>query len=247
MINYLVDGLLLINQLFFNQLGITLIFIGVAVRVVFYPIIKQQLSHSQKIRELQPQMNALKKKYGDDKVKLAEAQNELFKEAGVNPLAGCLPLIVQLVIFSVLYNAISQVFSRGVPTNFLFFDLKEPDVHNLFGLPFGVPGILAILASLTQFILSKMMLPEPVGIKANDDPKEKAEKADFMQDFAEMQSSMIWMFPLVFLFMASKFPSGLALYWTSSTIMAIFQQWQFAGPGSLAPWLKKIGISPKSK
>lgn len=245
MISQLADLILQLNSIFSNQLGITIIVIGVAIRLAFYPLIKNQLIHTKKMRDLQPKINELKKKFKDDKMQLAQAQNELFKTEGINPLAGCLPLVVQLIIFSILYNVIVEILNRGIPTQFLFFDLAKPDVFNFSPIPFPIPGILAVLASLTQFILSKMMMPEPVPVNPKDDKKEIQEKADFMQEFAEAQNSLIWLFPLIFLVMASNFPSGLALYWTSSTVVAIIQQWQFAGPGGLKSLLAKANIQPK--
>ena len=155
MIDAIVDLLIQLNNLFGGQLGITLIVLGVAVRLVFFPMIKQQLEHAKKMQDLQPKLKELKKKYGDDKMRMAQEQGNLFKEAGINPAAGCLPMIVQIVVFGVLYNAIMKMLERGIPTHFLIWDLAKPDVIPIAGLPIPLPGILILLAVL---ILQKNFL-----------------------------------------------------------------------------------------
>ncbi len=242
MINVIVNILLSLNNLLGGQLGITLIVIGVASRVIFYPLYKKQLTHTKRIQELQPKINLLKKKFKDDKVKLAEAQTKLFQEEGINPAAGCLPLIVQIVIFATLYNAIRQMLTRGIDTSFLWMDLALPDTFKLASVPFALPGFFILAASLSQFILSKMMLPTPVPVNPEDKPKEVEQKADFMQDMAEAQKSMIYIFPLMFIVLGYNFPAGLSIYWTATTATAIYQQFKISGPGGLTPWISKLGI-----
>ncbi len=245
MIDTIVNLLLSFNRLFAGELGITLIAIGILSRVVFYPLFKKQLAHTKKIQELQPQINKLKAKHKDDKTALAQAQTKLFQEAGVNPAAGCLPLIVQIAIFAILYNAISQLLTRGIDTSFLWMDLSLPDTFNLAGIPFALPGPFILAAAASQFLLSKMMLPTPVPVNPEDKPKEVEQKADFMQDMAEAQKSMIYIFPLMFIVLGYRFPSGLSIYWTATTITALIQQYQISGAGGLAPWLAKLGLKVK--
>lgn len=242
MINTIVSLLLSLNTLLGGQLGITLILIGVASRVVFYPLFKKQLDHSKKIQSLQPQLNELKKKFKDDKVKLAEAQTKLFQESGVNPAAGCLPVVLQIVIFAILYNAIRQMLTRGIDTSFLWLDLALPDVIKTSSLPFALPGPFILSAGISQFLLSKMMIPTPVPVNSEDKPKEIEQKADFAQEMSEAQKSMIYIFPLMFIVLGYRFPAGLSIYWTATTIAALIQQYRINGAGGLYPWLSKLGI-----
>jgi YidC/Oxa1 family membrane protein insertase len=85
-----------------------------------------------------------------------------------------------------------------------------------------------------------MMFPAAPAVRREDKPAEKEEKKEFMEEFAEAQSSMIWMFPLMFLFLGTQWPSGLALYWTVSSIPAIWQQYHVAGLGGLKQDIVKL-------
>jgi YidC/Oxa1 family membrane protein insertase len=227
MIDTIVNLLLIINQVFAGQLGITLIVIGVAARVVFTPMLKKQHQHSQAMQQLQPQIQALKNKYPDDKVKQAQAQQKLFQDAGVNPAAGCLPIVVQMGIFIMLYQAILRLFDKGLNTDFLGIDLALPDILttvNIGGFDLAIPGLFLLVAAGSQLVQTKMMLPKPVSLNKADSPGEIEEKTDLAGDIARAQSSMVYLFPLMFLFFGVQFPAGLALYWSATSITAILQQ-----------------------
>lgn len=217
--------LFLYGTIGFHNLGVTIVEIAILSRLVFYPFIKQQSHYSKKMAELQPHLNALKEKHKEDKQAFAAAQMELFKQNGVNPAAGCLPSIVQLVVLFGLYGALYASLNKGLNLSFGSWNMGKPDAYHFSGLPFALPGILVILAAATQFIQTKMMMPPAPKIRKEDKPEEKKEKSDFMSEFAEAQSSMIWMFPLMFLFLGTQWPSGLALYWSVSSILAIIQQY----------------------
>lgn len=237
--------LFIYNTIAFNSLGLAVIEIAVLSRVVFYPFIKQQTHYSRKMSELQPHIAALKDKHKGDQQAFAKAQMELFKEHNVNPAAGCLPSIVQLVVLIGLYGAIGELVRRqGVQTNFFIWNMAAPDAYTVAGLPFPIPGVLVVLAAVTQFIQTKMMMPakpkpqEGVVVKKDGGKKE----GDFMSEFAEAQSSMIWMFPLLFLFLGTQksFPSALALYWSVSSVLMIAQQYKIAGLGGLEQYVIKL-------
>jgi len=240
MMDYIVKFLLSLNSLLGGELGLTLIVVGVGVRIVFQPIIKKQLAHSKKMQELQPKLKDLKKKCGDDKQRFAKEQMQLFQDNGVNPAAGCLPMIVQMGGFIILYRAILRLFDEGLRTQFLVWDLAKPDVIPVDWLPFALPGVLILLAAASQLLMSKMMVPQPVAVNKEDKKKEVKEKTDLAEDLQSMQGTMIYMFPLMFIFFGYKFPAGLSLYWASSTVMALFQQYKFHGLGGLEPWVAKI-------
>jgi YidC/Oxa1 family membrane protein insertase len=225
----------------FQNLGVAIIEISVLSRIIFYPFAKQQVVYSQKMAELQPHLNALKEKHGDNKQAFATAQMELFKTHGVNPAAGCLPAIVQIVILFALLGALNKILTMNLNTTLWIWNMAKPDMFTVSGIPFNLPGILVALAALTQFIQTKMMMPAAAPkIRKEDKPVEKKEKSDFASEFAEAQSSMIWMFPLMFLFLGTQWPSGLALYWTVSSVLAIAQQYKIAGLGGLEPYVVKL-------
>ncbi|MEK7565738.1 MAG: YidC/Oxa1 family membrane protein insertase [Patescibacteria group bacterium] len=219
---FLQSVLFIYNTVGFQNLGIAIVEISVLTRIIFYPFLKQQTHYTKKMSELQPHLNALKDKHKDNKQVFAQAQMALFKEHGVNPAAGCLPAIVQIVILFGLFGALSKILNMNLNTSFFFWDMAKPDAYHLSGLPFAVPGVLVILAALTQYIQTKMMLPTP----APKPQENKNKKSDFTSDFADAQSSMVWMFPLMFLFLGTQWPSGLALYWTISSVLAIYQQYK---------------------
>ena len=227
--------LFIYNTVAFQNLGVAILEIAILSRVVFWPFAKQQAHYSKKMADLAPHLAAIKEKHQGNQQALAQAQMELYKQHGVNPAGGCLPGIVQIVIMFALYGAISQALTMRLNTGFLIWDMAKPDAYHLSGIPFAVPGILVIFSSLTQYLYSKMMFPpQAPAIKKEDKPEEKKEKSDFASEFAEAQSSMIWMFPVMFLFLGTQWPAGLALYWTVSSIIAVAQQYKTAGLGGLA-------------
>lgn len=211
------------NNLAFHSLGLTIIEIGIISRLILFPFLKQQLATASKMKELQPKLNELKNKHKNDKQALTAAQMALYKEQGFNPAAGCLPSIVPFILLIGLSNALNTILQTDIQTQFFIWDMAKPDTILIPAIPFALPGILVILSSASQFIYSKLLMPTPPKIRKEDKPQEKEEKADFMSSFAEAQSSMIWMFPLLFLFLGTQWPSGLALYWVVSTVFAIIQ------------------------
>lgn len=237
MIEQIVQILLQLNTLLGGNLGITLIVIGVGIRLIFTPLLRKQLDHSQKMRELQPQLNALKKKY-TDKTELAQAQTQLFQQAGINPVAGCLPLVIQITVLIILFNAITHIFDRGLNTTFLWLDLAQPDVFHVPNISFPLPGAIILFAGISQLFLSKMMMPQSVPVHEDDDKQEKEEKADLMADLAQAQGQMIYLFPIMFILFGYRYPAGLAIYWAASTVTALAQQWYISGPGGLEEWFK---------
>ena len=223
------------NTVAFHNLGLTIIVMAALTRIVFYPFNKQQMIMSKKMAELTPHISALKTKHKDNKQAFAQAQMDLYKQHGVNPAAGCLPSIVQIVVLFALLGAFNQILSNKVSVDplFLWWDLTKPDAYAVQNINFKIPGILVILAALTQYIQTRMMMPIPPKVLKVDKPKEKEEKKEFAQEFAEAQSSMMWMFPLMFLLFGTQWPAGLALYWSVSSILAIIQQYKTQGLGGL--------------
>lgn len=213
------------HNLAFANLGITIIEISVLLRLAFWPLLRQQTKYSHKMRQLQPHLNALKQKHKDDKAAYAQAQMDLLKEHGVNPAAGCLPSLVQIGVLILLLGALTKLINMKINTQFLIWNMAKPDTFKLPGIPLELPGSLVALAAVTQYFQTKLMLPAAPAVRPEDKKDEKEEKEDFMESFAQAQGQMIWMFPLMFLFLGTKWPSGLALYWSISSLLSIGQQW----------------------
>ena len=254
----------LVNALIFfykisGNFGIALIALTILIRVLLIPLTLPSMRAAEKIKELAPELEKLKKKYGKDKQKLAKAQLELYQKAGANPAAGCLPQIIQLVILITLYQAFMQVLKAGngevitklnetlypflklhistvINTKFLFLDLNKPDIIRIPGLTFPLPGVFLITAALLQFLSSKMMMPAVQ--KAKEIAKKTPEKQDDMA--AEMQSQMMYFFPLMTLVIGYSFPSGLVLYWLVFSLFTSIQQYFISGWGGLTPWINKL-------
>lgn len=205
-----------------SSYAIALILVGIAVKAITWPLTAAQMRSMRKMQEVQPQLQELQKKYAGDREKQAQAQMELFKANGVNPLGGCLPMVIQLPVLFGLYRAISHL---GAPPGtgelmgqrFLWIpDLSKcepiysrickgsPEGH-VFGLP--IP-ILLIVMTAAQMLFQKYSTPP----QTSTDPQAQA-----------MQSAFKWM-PLMFAFIFASLPSGLVLYYTVFTLTNLVQQ-----------------------
>ena len=206
--------------------GFAIILFTVIVRLATFPLNMQQIKSSKAMQELQPKMKELQEKHKNDREKLAQEQMALYKEYGVNPLGGCLPMLVQMPIWFALYRSLLQLSREGLLTQgFLWIpSLSGPVSDYNQGLsswlyPFvdGAPPIgwasalaylvMPILLVVSQLYMQKMMTP------ASSDPQQ-----------ASMQSVMKFM-PLMFGYFALVVPSGLTLYWFTSNILAMAQQY----------------------
>ena len=240
----LVNGLILFYKILFNNLGLAIIALTAAIRLILIPLTAPSLKAAKKMQELAPQLQKLKERYKNDKQGLSRAQLELYRQHGANPAAGCLPQIVQLLILIALFQAFSEVLKpngTAVITKlnevlypslrlssqtifnlkFLYLDLAKPDIIRLPAFTFPLPGIFLILAALTQFLSSKMMVPQ---VKAQAaEAKKTPGKEDDMATM--MQKQMLYMFPLMTLLIGFSFPSGLVLYWLVFSLFQMAQQY----------------------
>jgi YidC/Oxa1 family membrane protein insertase len=198
--------------------GLAIISFTILSRAVLFPLTIAQTRSMQRMQALQPQLAALKTKYAKDRQKLNEETMALYKEAGVNPAAGCLPLLIQMPIMFALYGAISGAASNedsDFARPWLWLEaLNKPDVVHLFGV--ALPFILPILAAITQFIQQQMMT------QPTDDPAQR------------QQQQMMQFMPLMMLWIGTSVSSGLGLYWVTQNIVGIVQQYFTTGLGSLA-------------
>lgn len=235
-INPTIQFLLFLYNLLGHNLGLAIIALTLIFRGALFPLSISSIRSAKKMQDLKPHLDKLKKKHSD-KAKLQQAQLELYKQHGINPAAGCLPQIVQLILLISLY----QVFIRflkadglnGVVLNtqFLWLNLSKPDSYH----------ILPILAGVSQLFFSLMMrsglehhTTKPTTTKA----KEKEE--DSMDMASAMQSQMLFLMPAMTTIIAFRFPSGLALYWVITTLFSALQQYIIAGPGGLSFYYSKL-------
>jgi len=207
----LTTALLFFYEAFGQNLGLAIIVLTIVLRLIFFPLTLPSLRMARLQQEAHPQLNKLKKKYKGDREKLAKAQMELFKQKGINPLGGCLPQILQLVLLIALYQVLLATLDGELNTHFLLWDLAEKD-------PFF---ILPLLAAGTQFLPSKMTLPA-VSQEHAAAHAAKEKKEDFLAAF---QRQNLYIFPLLTLGFGFFFPAGLMLYWFVSTLLQVPQQW----------------------
>lgn len=184
--------------------GLSIIVVTILVRLIILPLMIKQTRSSKAMQALQPELAALRKKYSskDQKTqqKLQQETMTLFQKNGVNPMAGCLPLIIQMPILVGFYHAISRT-PEIAKAPFLWLDLGKADPY----------FILPILAAVTTFIQQKIMMAG-------------TEKQN------PQMAMMVWIMPIMILFMAFKFPSALSLYWVVGNIFMIGQTYFIKGP-----------------
>jgi YidC/Oxa1 family membrane protein insertase len=202
-----------------GNFGVAILIVTVLVKLAFFPLANRSYASMAKMKKIQPQIAALKDRFPDDRAKQQQAQMELFKAEGVNPVSGCLPMVIQIPVFFALYKVIFiTIEMRQAPFFGWIRDLSAPDptnVFTLFGLipwdPTAVPvfghflalGIWPLIMGFSMFLQMKMN-PEPA------DPVQK--------------TMFAWM-PVIFTFMLGAFPSGLVIYWTWNNTLSVIQQY----------------------
>jgi YidC/Oxa1 family membrane protein insertase len=203
---------------FVGNFGVAILIVTVLVKLAFFPLANRSYRSMAKMKQIQPQIAALKDLYPDDKMKQQQAQMELFKREGVNPVAGCLPMLIQIPVFFALYKVIFiTIEMRHAPFFGWIKDLSAPDptnVFTLFGLipwdPTALPGIGHFLAlGVWPLIMGVSMFFQ---MKLNPEPADPVQKSMFA-----------WM-PVIFTFMLGTFPAGLVIYWTWNNTLTVAQQ-----------------------
>ncbi len=230
-----------------NSLGFSIIGLTIVVKTISIPAMLPSLRSIKKQRNLQPQLDKLKKKYKYDKKKQAELQMQLFKEHGINPASGCYSMIITILIFTALYSVIRQItqvadiseINAHLYFDFLKFTSLEQLSTKFFYLDLATPDpyfIMAILAGVTQFILAKMTMPYvEQGVKA---AKKTPDKKD---DFAyNMQKQSMYIMPGMMALLGLSLPSGVIMYIITSTIFSVVQNYFINGWGGLQPLINKI-------
>lgn len=244
----LVNALIFFYNLLGGNLGWAIIGLTITIRLLLTPLTLPSLKSAQKLKALQPELNKLKEKFGKDKQVWAKKQLEFYRANGVNPAAGCLPQIIQIVILIALFQAFSQVLTQNgnvidnlnnvlygplklaretvINNRFAYLNLTQPDLFtvpaiNLFGFKLDkLPGIFLIASAVIQFISSKLMMPAAVKAKALSEKTK--EQSDDMA--AAIQQQMLYLMPLMTLFIGFKFASGLILYWLTFSLVMLAQQ-----------------------
>ena len=195
-----------------GNFGISIMIVTILIKLAMFTLANKSYRSMKKMKKLQPEMERLKQLYADDKARLNQEVMSLYKREKVNPVSGCLPLLVQIPVFFSIYKVLYVTIEmRHAPFFGWIQDLSAPDpttIFNLFGLlPFTPPsflilGVWPLFMAMTMFLQQKMS-PHPT------DP---------------VQAQVMKFMPLMFLFMFSGFPAGLLIYWSWNNILSIVQQ-----------------------
>lgn len=202
------------------DLGVVVILFTIIVRAILFPLSQKSVKTQLKMKEIEPEMEEIKKKYKNDKQKQAEEIMSLYKAQRVNPFSGILFLFVQIPIIFGLYF----IFIRGgfpvIDTSLLYSFVGVPEgVNTTFLNTIDITGksiVISILAGLTQFVQAHLM---GAGTKK---PKDRSFQGDFART---MQLQMKYVFPVVIVFIAYSLSAMIALYWTTSNLFTIVQEW----------------------
>ena len=201
-----------------GNFGVAILLVTVLVKAVFFPLANKSYASMAKMKAVQPQLLALKEKYPDDKMKQQQEMMEIYKKEKINPVAGCLPILIQVPVFFSLYKVLFVTIEmRHAPFFGWIKDLSAPDPTNLFNLfgllpfdPTHVPvfgtylvlGAWPIIMGITMWFQMKL----------NPTPPDPTQKMIFD-----------WM-PLIFTFMLASFPAGLVIYWAWNNLLSVLQQ-----------------------
>lgn len=177
--------------------GLAIIFMSLAIKIVIYPLTQKQMKSMREMQVIQPRMKELQERYKDDPQTMQKKLGELYKEHGVNPFSGCLPLLIQMPILFAFYRALfnlSETLLQSPYAKFLWIEnIGNPD--NFYILP--------VLVAATTYLQQKISMAD------NNDPTQK---------------SMLYMMPLFIGFVSWKMAAGLSLYWVTFNILSIAQQ-----------------------
>jgi YidC/Oxa1 family membrane protein insertase len=201
-----------------GNFGIAILIVTVIVKLLFFPLANKSYASMAKMKAVQPQMAMIKERYADDKMKQQQAMMELYKKEQINPIAGCLPIAIQIPVFFSLYKVLFiTIEMRHAPFYGWIHDLSAPDPTNIFTLggliPFD-PSILPLLGGFLHlgFWPAIMGVTMWVQMKLNPAPPDPTQQMIFA-----------WM-PLIFTFMLANFPAGLVIYWAWNNSLSVLQQ-----------------------
>lgn len=197
------------------DIGIVIILLTVLIRLLLLPSFHKTLKHQHKMNQLQPKLNEIKEKHKDNQQEQAKAMMDLYKEHKFNPLGSCLPIIIQAIIIFPLYWVFIKSLNGQALAGLYSFVSAPAKISPLFlGLidlsKSNIP--LALVAAILQFFQSKMLLPKT----ASTDTTTKM-----------MSYQTLYLFPLLTLWIGYKLPAGLPLYWITTTLFGIAQQYYF--------------------
>src|SRR5712691_13024793 len=253
-------NLLVLADYFIHDFGLAVVIVTVAIRLALYPLFRTQVRSSRAMQELAPAMNDIKKKYGNDKTKLQQEQMKLYKERGINPIGGCLPMLVFFPVLFAMYAAFQQVGGLSgvhaltveqlrdtVLWPFLQFTVADRPLDTTIDLTahwlpwvsslahpdhlyFNFIGPLPIISALLQLVASIQALPR--NPPQTDDPTQRT------------MQSMTYYLPLITVVFFKDLAAGVFIYYITTTIFQVIQQYFVMGWGQLPRWIPLLENIP---
>jgi YidC/Oxa1 family membrane protein insertase len=252
-------NLLVLADYFVHDFGLAVVIVTVAIRLALFPVFRAQVRSSRAMQELAPAMNDIKKKHGNDRAKLQQEQMKLYKERGINPIGGCLPMLVFFPVLFAMYAAFQQVGGLVGAHALTVQELRDkvlwpfiptpeglgpndpvdlrahwlPWVHSLADpdhLFFNFIGPLPIISALLQLVASIQALPR--NPPQTDDPTQRT------------MQSMTYYLPLITVVFFKDLAAGVFIYYITTTIFQIIQQYFVMGWGQLPRWIPPLANIP---
>ncbi len=203
----------------FGNFGVSILVVTILLKAVFFPLANKSYASMSKLKKLQPDMMRIRERYKDDKMRQQQEMMAMYKKEKVNPLSGCLPLLIQIPVFFALYKVLFiTIEMRHAPFFGWVQDLSAPDptsIFNLFGLIPWDPSTVPVLGPFLMLGIWPLIMGATmwVQMKLNPTPSDPVQQQIFT-----------WM-PVLFTFMLASFPAGLVIYWAWNNTLSIAQQW----------------------
>ena len=201
-----------LNRIFHNW-GVSIIVLSIFLNIILFPLTLKSFKSMQKMHELHPQMEKLKKQYKDNPKKLNQEVMELYKKYKINPLSGCLPLLLQMPIFVALYQALTKSIDLRSASFLWVKDLSMPDA---VGIPFSLPLVGNSINILPLLMVILMVVQQKISTKVMGSAVTEEQK--------QQQKMMLIIMPIMFGFIFYNMPSGMVLYWVVNTVLTIVEQ-----------------------
>lgn len=202
-----------------NDLAIAIILFTIIIKLILLPLSRKSIKAQKALQDLQPKMEEIKQKYKDNKEEMSKAMLELYRENKVNPFGSCLPILIQLPFLWAVFRVFRDGFNNGT-LDLVYPFITRPETINTMALGFidlASPNVfLAVAAGLAQFWQVKMM--------STKKPPVKSEGAKDENMMAMMNKQMMYMMPVLTVFIGLTLPGGLTLYWFITTVLTAVQQ-----------------------
>jgi len=212
-----------------HDFGIAIIVLTLLIRFVLYPLSRKSIESQKAMQKLQPKIKEIQEKYKNNREQQAKVMMEFYRQNKINPLSGCLPLLIQLpILFALYYAFMAGLNSDGFDILYPFIERPE-HINSMF---LGIIDLskrsipLALLAGGFQYIQTKMITFKKKQEEKNQKKKKSKDSQNMLQDMSSMMNKqMLYMMPMITVIFGITFPSGLVIYWITTTLFAIGQQY----------------------